>query len=173
MLNSWIDINWCSMIRLLHYKGIEEERFQDAPFIGALVLSTDCHKNCPGCFNQYLRAQKSFRDTAEGIILNVMYNPLHQGIILGGLEWTEQPEDMLCLIDKALKYDLKVMLYTHHTLEWLLEEFPILNHSGIYVKTGEYQRGEESHQDNGVWLASSNQVITHLACASTPTWSVK
>lgn len=150
------------MSQLIHYKGIEEERFQDAPFIGALILANDCHHNCPGCFNQYLRSEPTQFATAEDIIREVKEDPLHQGIILGGLEWTEQPHEMSALIAEAQKNNLKVMLYTHHNKKWLLSQFPSFAHSGIYVKFGEYVEGDKSHKSNKVWLASSNQYIEKL-----------
>lgn len=150
------------MSLLIRYKGIEEERFQDAPFIGALILSIGCSHNCPGCFNQYLRSRPFQTATAEDIIREVKDNPLHQGIILGGLEWTEQQNEMNDLIIEAQKNGLEVMLYTHHTKSWMLRNIPRVFGSGIYVKFGEYKEGEESHQSNGVWLASNNQYIEKL-----------
>ena len=144
------------------YKGIVEERFQDAPFIGALVIANDCHHNCPGCFNQYLRRQKSNEATAEEIIDKVKENQLHQGIILGGLEWSEQPEEMFELIQQAKNQGLQTIIYTHHERETFEQKFPWLQHSGIYVKYGEFQQGNvKDVVYNGVRLASGNQYIVY------------
>lgn len=150
------------MSQLIHYKGIEEERMQDAPFIGALLLAVDCHNNCPGCFNQYLRNEPTLTAPAFVIMQAVKSNPFHQGIILGGLEWTEQPQEMIELIVSAKRYELEVMLYTHYTKEEFLTMFPVLRQSGIYVKFGEFKIGEESHDSMGVTLASNNQYIEKL-----------
>ena len=150
------------MSQLIAFKGIEEERLQDAPFVGALLLANDCHKCCPGCFNQYLRNKPVIRMSAKMIIQAVLENPFHQGIILGGLEWTEQPLDMIELITEAKRYEMQVMLYTHYTKKMFLYNFPMLKGSGIYVKFGEFKIGEESHVSMGVSLASNNQYIEKL-----------
>lgn len=144
------------------YKGIVEERFEDAPFIGALLLANDCHHNCPGCFNQYLRSQPSKENTAEEIIAKIKENPLHQGIILGGLEWSEQPEDLYAIVSTAKFQGLEVIVYTHHEIDTFERMFPWVQHSGIFVKFGEYQNDNVADTNfNGVQLASANQYIIY------------
>lgn len=144
------------------YKGIVEERFEDAPFIGALLLAIGCQHNCPGCFNQYLKSQPSIEEEATDIIDKIKENPLHQGIILGGLEWSEQPEEMYELAHLAKANDLEVIIYTHHEMYQFEEMFPWIQHSGIYVKFGEFQQDNIGDTNfNGVQLASANQYIVY------------
>lgn len=146
----------------VHFKGIEEERLQDAPFIGALILSVDCHNNCPGCFNQHLKEKLTICASIDDILDEIQKNPLHQGIILGGLEWTEQLWEMYDLIFAALERKLQVMLYTH----WDERSFQLvctnLIGTGIYVKFGAYEKGLPGHTSEGIILASSNQIIKKI-----------
>jgi pyruvate-formate lyase-activating enzyme len=96
----------------IKYKQIEHERVEDAPFIGALICAVDCNINCPDCFNQHLKQYPTIEKSANEIINEVKSNPFNKGIILAGLEWTLQPEEMRELIYLAQENNLKVMLYT-------------------------------------------------------------
>lgn len=152
------------MSTMIHYKGIEHERTQDAPFIGALILANDCHKNCPGCFNQYLRKQQTWEASVRDILLEVKENAFNEGIILGGLEWTEQPRELVALTLEALRVDLKVCIYTHLSQEQFRTMFPALAMKDILLKCGDYREGLSGYTlDNiGVTLASSNQYMVNL-----------
>jgi pyruvate-formate lyase-activating enzyme len=97
---------------IIRYKMMEHERFEDAPFIGCLISAIDCHINCKNCFNQHLKTYPTLTKDSKSIIEEIKSNPFENGIILGGLEWTEQPEEMLDLIESALNENLKVILYT-------------------------------------------------------------
>ena len=52
----------------IHYKLIEHERTQDAPFVGALISATRCNYNCKNCFNQEVKKYKTQVKEAEEII---------------------------------------------------------------------------------------------------------
>lgn len=93
-------------------KRIEHERSQDANFVGALICANDCHKKCKGCINKHLKKEPSFEASADEIINEVLSNPFNKGIILGGLEWLEQPQDMLELCSLASKEGLEIIIYT-------------------------------------------------------------
>jgi len=93
-------------------KRIEHERGQDAPFVGALICANDCHKRCKGCINKDIKKEPSFEASAEEILEEVMSNPFNKGIILGGLEWAEQPQDLLDICYLASKKGLEIMIYT-------------------------------------------------------------
>lgn len=149
---------------MIVYKGIEHERLGDAPFIGALIIAAQCSGNCPGCFNQHVKEDPNIFDTAEGIIRAVKANHFNEGIILGGLEWSEQPFDLLELIAVAKVNDLEVIVYTRRTeLDFLLE-FPDLQHARIWIKFGSYQVEQQSdtYFDHGVKLATTNQYIKYM-----------
>lgn len=101
----------------IHYKSIVHERTEDAPFVGALISAIDCNYRCRGCFNTPLKRMKTLVSTAKEIIDEVLSNPFNEGIILGGLEWSLQPLEMLELCNVASKSNLKIMIYTGADLE--------------------------------------------------------
>lgn len=96
----------------IRYKSITHERTEDATFIGSLICGNTCKFGCKNCFNQDLKTLLDITETSEKIIENVKSNPFNEGIILGGLEWSDQPLELLDLVDKASQSDLKVMIYT-------------------------------------------------------------
>lgn len=142
-------------------KGIYHERTEDAPFVGALVCANDCNFNCKGCFNQHLKLQPTIEIDDTEIINNILLNPFNKGIILGGLEWTLQPVEMLKLIKLSLNNKLEVILYTGMDEKELKMNFPQLMTLPIYIKCGKYI--EELHTNNyeiyNVKLYSRNQTI--------------
>lgn len=142
-------------------KGIYHERTEDSPFIGALICSINCNFNCKNCFNAKLKQSEIQEIEDAKIIEIVLSNPFNKGIILGGLEWTEQSVEMLELIKKSLNNNLQIMLYTGHNEEYFNKKYPNLLKQPIYIKFGQYI--EELKTNNnwyyGVKLASSNQYI--------------
>jgi pyruvate-formate lyase-activating enzyme len=147
----------------VRYKFIEHERTQDAPFVGALISAIGCSHNCPGCFNQHLKQEEILYSTAGDIIKKVQQNPFNQGIILGGLEWTEQRDEMLDLVAWAKTTGLQVMIYTHMTLDELKREVPELFGRDIWCKFGEYDQNNlsDTNVQKGVHLASANQYVNN------------
>lgn len=97
---------------LIHHKGIVIERTEDAPFMGALICAPSCGFNCKGCFNRHMKKSPIIEQDSKDIIYGIKYNPLHQGIILSGLEWSENPIEMLELAKEADTNGLQVMIYT-------------------------------------------------------------
>lgn len=152
------------MSKLIHYKGIIHERAEDAPFMGALIVATNCSNNCKDCFNQYLKTAKTYTNTAEGIIAEVKQNAFNDGIILGGLEWSEQPEEAIELIRCATANGLAVMLYTGLTEEGLYHRIPREYLVGCLVKFGAYDNTclSDNYSSLGVKLASTNQYVKRI-----------
>lgn len=147
--------------KLVSYKGIIHERAEDAPFMGALIIGVSCRNNCRNCFNQHLKDTQTYIKFANEIIEEVKQNHFNDGIILAGLEWSEQPDDTIALISCAAASGLKVMLYTGLT-EWELyrrisQKFLV----GCYVKFGAYEESNaaDNYKSLGVKLASTNQYI--------------
>jgi organic radical activating enzyme len=97
---------------MVKYKFIEHERTEDAPFVGALIVASDCKIKCKECFNRDLKKMETKKDTAQNIIKEVLSNPFNEGIILAGLEWSSTPEDLVELVTEADKQGLKIMIYT-------------------------------------------------------------
>lgn len=96
----------------IKYKGIEHERTEDAPFVGALIIAPTCKFKCKGCFNRHLKKLENKVATAKEIIDEVKTNPFNEGIILAGLEWSESPLELLELVREASERGLKIMIYT-------------------------------------------------------------
>ncbi len=150
----------------IRYKRIENERMADAPFVGALVCAHSCSIGCKGCFNQDLKKMPSKVESASKIIELVLENPFNKGLILGGLEWSEQPEELIELVQAATQKNLPVIIFTGHTLEDFYEKVPSIKtlEGEIYIKYGGYNEAliEPSRIVYGVKLATSNQGIILL-----------
>lgn len=150
----------------MKYKYIQHEVMSDAPFIGALIVANDCSRNCKECFNQDLKQIESTKNAWYEIEKKVKSNGLNKGIILGGLEWTEQPNDLLNLMVMA-REDFKVMIYTGLTEEQFLripDVKEVLSFNlPIYVKYGSYESNNKCENNiyYGVKLASCNQYIKY------------
>jgi hypothetical protein len=147
--------------QLIKYKGIKHERFEDAPFVGALIIANHCFGECANCFNKHLITKPYIENTASEILDLIQSNPMNEGIILGGLEWTHQPYGAFDLAYVALLRKLKVILYTSLEEEGLRVLYPYIYDLPIYIKFGKYIDGHKSHKDKtGVRLASPNQYIS-------------
>lgn len=146
---------------MVNHRGIEYGILTDAPFLGARICAMDCSHNCPGCFNQHMRQAPYFTEYAADIIQKVIDNELCNGIILGGLEWTEQPEELRDLVDHALLRGLRVMIYTHMTIEEFVYHFPCFIGLPILVKCGKYEKDSLGYytEQYDVTLSSANQKI--------------
>ncbi len=147
--------------KLVSYKGIIHERAEDAPFMGALIIGVSCRNNCRNCFNQHLKETQTHIKFADEIIAEVKQNPFNDGIILAGLEWSEQPDDAVALISCAAAADLKIMLYTGLDEEVLYRRIPKKFLVDCYVKFGAYieDMASDNYKSCGVRLASTNQYI--------------
>lgn len=154
------------MENLVRYKGIEHGIVTDAPFVGARICAITCSNNCPDCINKHLLGPEyEIKEAyAIDIVCDVMANSINRGIILGGLEWTEQPLEMLALIQAAHIMGIETMVYTHLTLKEFLTQFPELKGRKIYVKCGDFRKDARGYMDekHDVYLASGNQKIYEL-----------
>ena len=144
----------------LQLKGFEQERTQEAPGGGCLSIAKNWCSSCRDCFNQHLKNKPSIEMSAEEIINEVKKNPFNEGIILGGLEWFNQIDDMKVLMKTAADSGLKIMVYTG---------FPIIKDESIfkecskkvdtYLKIGPYVEKLPQIEMYGIVLASNNQKI--------------
>lgn len=150
--------------KLVSYKGIIHERAEDAPFMGALIIGVSCRNNCRNCFNQHLKDTRTYFKFADEIIEEVKQNHFNDGLILSGLEWSEQPDDTIALIDCARHENLQVILYTGLTEQELFKRIPKEFLVGIYIKFGAYDetRTSNTYYSEGVRLASTNQYIKFM-----------
>ena len=79
----------------------------------------------------------------------------------GGLEWTEQADDLLQLIRLAQEQKYHVMLYTSMTEPELFTAIPELVGIPMWIKFGEYDATKRvyDYSNYGVLLATGNQYI--------------
>ncbi|WP_024615272.1 4Fe-4S cluster-binding domain-containing protein [Clostridium sp. Ade.TY] len=147
---------------IIKTKGIVHERVEDAPFMGALICAVDCKFNCKGCFNQHLKNLPTIEMDSEEILDEVIKNPFNEGIILAGLEWSLQPNELRELVNSAINKELKVIIYSGLNEEEFKLKFPDLySLKNIYFKFGRYEEGlkVENNIYYDVKLATSNQKI--------------
>jgi pyruvate-formate lyase-activating enzyme len=146
----------------IHYKRLVHERIEDAPFIGALICAVDCNINCADCFNQHLKQEITIIRESEDLINEVVSNKFNKGIILSGLEWTLQGDELRELIRLAKINNLEVILYTGLDEGRFKEDFiDIYNIYGIYIKFGRYNKDllTNDNKQKNIKLATSNQKI--------------
>lgn len=147
---------------MIRYKLIERERFQDAPFVGCLISAIGCSLNCVNCFNQHIKEMDTLYINTDEIVDMIKNNPFEEGLILGGLEWSEQSDELIELVNTVMDNNLKVMIYTGLTE---IEFFNIVDksklQSGVYIKFGRYINTNKTitNIQFGVNLASENQYI--------------
>ena len=133
--------------------------------MGALIIAANCGNNCKDCFNQHLKNAPTYWHFAEDIIAEVLQNPFNNGIILGGLEWSEQPEEAIELIRCATASGLEVILYTGLPEHILFSRIPKEHLVGCLVKFGKYDPAylSATYTSYGVHLASTNQYIRQIS----------
>lgn len=150
--------------KIVAYRGIIHERAEDAPFMGALIIATTCSNRCKGCFNQHLKNASTYLQYANDVIGEVKSNAFNEGIILGGLEWSEHPDDAVSLISCAISNDLKVILYSGLAEDDLYRRIPKEYLHGCYIKVGKYDSTKlsDNYYSNGVKLASTNQYVKYI-----------
>ncbi len=142
---------------IIRHKGLEHCIYGEAPFLGARLCAIGCSRDCPGCHNEHLKNDVEIvKEDVKELVEQVKGNLFNQGIILGGLEWTEQVEEMQALIIACQVAGLEVMVYTGMTEEQF-KELEVVGE--FWVKYGSYQEGSQPHEMFGVKLASSNQII--------------
>ena len=143
---------------MIRHKGIEHTVYGEAPFLAARICAIGCSRGCPGCHNEHLKNDDSLIRIQEvqEIVEEVRSNFFNEGLVLGGLEWTEQVEEMQALIIACQVAGLEVMVYTGMTEEQF-KELEVVGE--FWVKYGSYQEGSQPHEMFGVKLASSNQII--------------
>jgi len=146
---------------MVHYKIIKDERTEDAPFVGALISAIDCKFDCINCFNQDVKNKPTLEKSHQDIIKEVLKDPFNKGIILAGLEWSLQPDELRLLVIEALQNNLQVIVYTGLTEEIFSTKFPDLIKLPIYIKFGRYMEENkvDDYHSNNVKLATSNQYI--------------
>jgi hypothetical protein len=147
----------------MRYKGLVFD-CKDHPFgIGVCCIAASCCQKCPLCPNQHLIALPELTITPLKLTEIVQKRSINNCLVLGGLEWTEQIEDVY----KLLKYNkknnnkLKIILYTHHTEKELHNNYTDLFRYKLLIKCGKYYPylQNKDYCSYGIHLASTNQYI--------------
>ena len=147
----------------VQYRGIRHNVENDAPFIGAVVLAPYCRDHCEGCHNQHLKESPILTDTYNNILDEIEEDSFNNGIILGGLEWTDAPRGMYKLIREAVRRNMNVFLYTYMTEEQFANKFPSLYKKPIWIKFGKFDKDKKGHNvQHGIKLSTTNQHIKFL-----------
>jgi hypothetical protein len=94
----------------------------------------------------------------------ILENTVNDKIVLGGLEWTEQEDELYILLDTCEEYNANVILYTHWSEEEIKQKFPRLLQYDMYIKFGEYrpELASNDYSSHGIPLASTNQYIKRV-----------
>ncbi len=147
----------------IKFKGIVHERYEDAPFIGALIIAKSCKFSCEDCFNKDLMNNETIISNEKEIIEEVKKNFFNEGVIFAGLEWANQPKELKSLILEAKLNNLKVIIYTGLEEDDFLDIIKIDYLKGCYVKYGKYDNKKLSYDYKmyGVKLSSTNQKIVY------------
>jgi len=146
---------------MIRHKGLEHNIYGEAPFVGARLCAITCSRGCPGCQNRHLLNEPYQETDAADLIEAVVLDPFDEGIIFGGLEWTEQPDELNYLVELAKRSGLQVMVYTGLTEEEYKSRF---THKNIWVKFGEYSEKHKApaYYSCGILLPTTNQHVKFL-----------
>ena len=144
----------------MRYNKIRKMDIADGPGVRVSIFFQGCAFHCKNCFNQHLKNKPSIEMSAEEIINEVKKNPFNEGIILGGLEWFNQIDDMKVLMKTAANSGLKIMVYTGFSV---IEDESIFKECAkkvdTYLKIGPYVEKLPQIEMYGIVLASNNQKI--------------
>lgn len=150
---------------MIRYKSLTHERVEDAPFVGALVCAVSCNIGCKGCFNQPLRKTPTKVSYIPSLLDEIQSNPFNEGLILAGLEWSQQPRELIAILKEASQRCMPVIVYTGYNIDVFMKRVPrIAEFPEVYVKYGAYDENQLAvgHSEYGVNLASKNQHIERI-----------
>lgn len=126
------------------------------------------------CQNSRLARDPDIEVSISSIIERYLSNPITHGVVIGGLEPFDTPEQLLSFITVFRVHTSEpIVIYTGYTEEELEEGYWYPSNSfeenkriwktikdyGVIVKFGRFRPNQEKHYDEvlGVYLASDNQ----------------
>lgn len=143
-------------------KGVVFDSQDHPDGLSTCIIAETCSNKCKNCINEHLRNYKTQNTHIEELVGYAIANTLGSCLTLGGLEWTEQIEDLYAILDYCKHENLSVILYTHWDEQELKEKFPKLLEYDIWIKYGEYREDLKTnglYTSCGIPLASYNQYI--------------
>jgi hypothetical protein len=149
----------------MRYKGIIYDNKDHPLGLGTLIIADNCTHDCKCCINRGIITKPSFSHDYRSILTNIFKKTINKYIILGGLEWTEQIEDVYNILELCTDLKSPPILYTHWPEEEFAKKFPkLFQYHGFYIKFGEYLEKFKSNKyfSHGIPLASTNQYIKYF-----------
>jgi hypothetical protein len=142
-------------------KGVVFDNKDHPEGLATLIIANGCNKNCLNCCNEHLKSKESYNVEPKELLDFIAKSSFNNYIVLGGLEWTEQIEDLYLLLDLFDEQEINAILYTGLTEDEINSKFPKILNYNIWVKFGSYQKelSEHSHLSQGIPLATTNQYI--------------
>lgn len=129
--------------------GIVKESIVDGPGIRYTIFTQGCYHNCLGCHNPATHDSESgyFEDVKQ-IVMEIIANPLLDGVTFSGGEPLLQAEACLCVIQALEHTNLNFIVYTGYTWEYLInkmktdEKLSSLLQKVDYLVDGKYEANE-------------------------------
>jgi hypothetical protein len=146
---------------VIKYKGLVCDSKDHPDGVAILIVAPSCTYGCKKCINQHLKKGKYHIISCTDLINKIKRVSVGNCIVLGGLEWTEDKENLLSILDVLTKENMNIILYTHWDEVELKKLAPEIYKYDIWVKYGKYDINYKSDNyiSNGVQLATTNQYI--------------
>lgn len=123
----------------IRYKTLEHGVEGEAPFIGARISAIGCKQKCKGCpIRKTLLKMPTFKKNVTEIISDIQSDPRNEGIILSHLEWSEQVDELLAIVETASSAGLQIMIHTG------LDVIPFYERIGEHLYKSKVAKGELS-----------------------------
>jgi organic radical activating enzyme len=147
----------------VQYRGLVFDNKDHPEGLATLIVAKGCNNFCPGCCNEYLKNTNIYESSPEELLKVISKYTINKCVVLAGLEWTEQTEDLYNLLDIFQKNGYNVILYTHFSEQELKLKHPHIFDYSIWVKFGDYniEYNNSNYYSYGIKLATQNQYIKH------------
>ena len=145
--------------------GLVQDSIVDGPGMRFVCFVQGCPHHCPGCHNPDSHDPAGGTEmTVFDVAVQMLANPLTDGLTLSGGEPFEQPMSCFALARIAHEYGLNVWCYTGYTYEHLMrhgteEQQTLLAEVDVLVD-GPFLIAERSL--NLPWRGSRNQRVIDL-----------
>ena len=142
--------------------GLVQDSIVDGPGLRFVVFVQGCPHHCPRCHNPESHDPKGgWSASVDGIAVQLLSNPLTDGLTLSGGEPFKQARECLALVAEAFIRGLNVWCYTGYTFEHLRDhgsddQKDLLRMLDVLVD-GPYKHEERSL--SLPWRGSKNQRI--------------
>jgi pyruvate-formate lyase-activating enzyme len=141
-------------------KGVIFDSKDHPEGLATLIIANSCNIGCENCCNEHLKDKESYDVNPKELLEFIHKSSFNNYVVLGGLEWTEQIDDLCLLLDLFDKENINCILYTGLSEDEVTKKYPKILNYNLLVKFGSYQKDlDERHCSFDIPLASSNQYI--------------